>query len=1598
MKKVDVGEFNNSIECSQFDEFKYFSAEQYYSLEAQKPPLESSSFNEDNLNKENAHSKNTSNVNKDNNFDEARKQYDNLNTSDGSQVPNNLGSSNSGSTFSSSSSTTSISSSTSGATTLSSAAATTSSVASIATSAVVAITAVTTFFTFQKEYVSVETGDDYSSITINIDDVIKDDKGLHSFSYDDFIIQFNDGEENRIINFEKGNHTYLVTGLEPNKTYSYDIICNNSSLEKDNVCFTGKVTTTNTKKPKCVYDELNNSITYDDSRKNGIINYSLYLSDYYNEYSDYSLYVCSEPQEDESDIRNVIFESNQLNKNNYFSGSIANITYDKVYLYVVGYNMKAECIYSETIDMNMPNEWAISKNPIIDFDENKVSILSDSNKIIVEGEYNSYDLTKNLEVYINQYDVLNNIIKEKQIVPLVIDGKDKKFSFVFDVMYGIDSFTYSIFYQSSSNRMINVYDSKKLKSNISLSFDASYNKVLPKDAIVTYSKDKIIIEVDPNYYSDNDNMYYRLEVLNSSGKVYGTYKGREKALFEISEYEGLDKIIFKYYDCSLYLGEEKVFETYLMDGCDFGYHVLDIVEEEMKEETSIDSIIVNGKQNNIDTTKNIKISFTEYDASMNKIRENEEIDINFLENKTFNAQFDVSYGIKKYDYVIYFYDELGNKIDLYRSEIKNFGINQEFNASYNKVLPKDAIVTYSKDKIIIEVDPNYYSDNDNMYYRLEVLNSSGKVYGTYKGREKALFEISEYEGLDKIIFKYYDCSLYLGEEKVFETYLMDGCDFGYHVLDIVEEEMKEETSIDSIIVNGKQNNIDTTKNIKISFTEYDASMNKIRENEEIDINFLENKTFNAQFNVSYGIKKYDYVIYFYDELGNKIDIYSSGIKSYDSNQEFVGSINYIEPNDSDITIDLPNVSISFDTGFTSTYDFMFYKVELYSSDDIFLDSYSGTSPLVTFEIEDLDGKLDFYYKYYKCATFLGDEIIYDIYTTEMNSLENFYFGIDEDSFLHTMDSTSIEIEGKMHGYNLYNGDLHIFVSEYIESGETIRFNEEFIPSINVNDQTFILTFDVSYGIKSFDYYICYEGEDLIEIYRSQKIDYNGNQEFNATYNKIEPKDAKIIYLSDGISIEIDTSFTSNKENLFYKVEVLNSLEEVLAYYEGVDKAIIKVTSIDALDKIFFRYTSCGTFNGDKHNFESSLTEGIIFSYPTLTFDEKAIHNGTNFEIGYSLNMAYDYSLATIELIVIKDDIEQANLSINSLKSNGTIDLGIVEELGAVSILSSITFKTYEGNIYTITNESITCDLLYSFEVKKMEIDGTDYSDNMPMTIFFDNKIPSSYKLHITDKTNGIDELINSTDVYYRVLNKNNEYTINIQAEDSEGNSFGNLFSYNISLALANDNYIAPTYMNSPNPGDATVTYNEDGTINMYRKVSVEGLPENEYINAFIYSSCTNDAETGRPIYENGYDIITRSEYANIENIPFANYIFKYYEVMEYNGITYLIACNWPSGMVEPANISATATSSSDGEKTVISVTILNSYNVINKINVDGVDYEYTSYENQYDSNPQLILDGNIEINQITIYLKDYYNDYDTFSNEIEIKGSPEMEITINMLT
>ena len=332
MSKVDKGEFYNPIENKQFDEFKSFPAEQYYSLEVKKLPLESAAFNEENANKENSNNTNAK-VKKDSKLDEARKQYDNMNSSDGSQVPNNVSSSSSGSSFSSSSTTTTASSTTSSTTTVastSSTAATTSSVASIATSAVVVITAVTTFFTFQKEYVQVETGDDYSTITINIDDVIKGDNGLHGLSFDDFVIQFNMGEENKIINFERGKHTYLVTGLEPNKTYSYDVICNNSTLEKNNVCYSGQVTTTNTKKSKCVYDEMNNSISYDDENKSGIINYSIYLSDYYSNYTDYSLYICSEPQDNKSNIKNVIYESNQLNEENYFIGSVSNISNDEV--------------------------------------------------------------------------------------------------------------------------------------------------------------------------------------------------------------------------------------------------------------------------------------------------------------------------------------------------------------------------------------------------------------------------------------------------------------------------------------------------------------------------------------------------------------------------------------------------------------------------------------------------------------------------------------------------------------------------------------------------------------------------------------------------------------------------------------------------------------------------------------------------------------------------------------------------------------------------------------------------------------------------------------------------------------------------------------------------------------------------------------------------------------------------------------------------------------------------------------------------------------------------------------------------------------------
>ncbi|MGM9972011.1 MAG: hypothetical protein ACI35W_06350, partial [Anaeroplasmataceae bacterium] len=503
----------------------------------------------------------------------------------------------------------------------------------------------------------------------------------------------------------------------------------------------------------------------------------------------------------------------------------------------------------------------------------------------------------------------------------------------------------------------------------------------------------------------------------------------------------------------------------------------------------------------------------------------------------------------------------------------------------------------------------------------------------------------------------------------------------------------------------------------------------------------------------------------------------------------------------------------------------------------------------------------------------------------------------------------------------------------------------------------------------------------------------GSQEFSATYTKVEPSDAVLTIETDALTISVDPGFTSTNSNEYYKLEVLNSSGEVYGSYSGNLTVTINVIDCTGLDQIIFKYYECAIFQGEEYVYDTYETAGLDFEVPSVSLAETLGFDGTYFTIDYECSMIYDYSTSSM-ILNISDGANTYTKDVNTVASSGTITLDcITGEIGTVSITPELTFKdnTTSATSHTITMISKAYEMNYSFEVTSVKADLSDGGSTIPITMSFSYDLPSTYSISITDG-NSLDITTEVCDEYYfDSLDSSTDSTLVIQVKDSSNNNWGDPVTFTISSSSANANYVTPT-MNCVNPGDALVTYNDDGTINIYRKVNFSCSNENVYYNAFIYNSSTTDDETGREIFSNCYDSIGRDTYSIIENIPDMNYYFRYYMLFDYNNVTYVMYEEWPSGGIETITSTWTTVSTSDGQ-TTITVSNTNSYEIDNKIIIDGQEYQYTTYTSSSDTEFTLVLDGELTITSVTIYASYFDDNYDAYSEDIVLSGNKYKELT-----
>ncbi|MGN1103991.1 MAG: hypothetical protein ACI4QI_03865, partial [Candidatus Coproplasma sp.] len=590
-----------------------------------------------------------------------------------------------------------------------------------------------------------------------------------------------------------------------------------------------------------------------------------------------------------------------------------------------------------------------------------------------------------------------------------------------------------------------------------------------------------------------------------------------------------------------------------------------------------------------------------------------------------------------------------------------------------------------------------------------------------------------------------------------------------------------------------------------------------------------------------------------------------------------------------------------------------------------------------------------------------------------------------------------------------------YVTQYNEDGTALVESDEAALSIDTANMSYTIESGAYYGVKTFKYVI-YAGD--LAVYDSGEKQFTASQAFGATYTKVQPADASIEYSASGVTITVDTAFTSAYENYEYKLVVTNSTGEVYGQYQGTGEAVIEIDSYIGLDEINFTYYDLGTFADGEIELASHTTEGVAFCMPTLTLDAECGFNGQYFTLSYACGMDYDYAQASVDIVVTNSDGATYSKRIDSVSESGTIVLDFITgEPGSVTVSATLNFtdNQSDGVVHSLQPAQADYSMNYSFEVTKVVADTSGKADLsgveselMLIELNFDYLLPDGYMIKITDEGNSLDKSTELVNTYsFSELSRTAEVNLTIQVTDADGNAWGEAKSVAISKSAAEAEYTSPT-MSYLNPSDAVVTYNDDGTINVYRDLNFSCEDERVYYNAMLragyYDEEYNFVETER------FDVIGRDKYAVIENIPNQNYIVYYYQMFDYNGVSYIIYIEIPSGSIENVYKDedgdgyedfATATAIVAGGQTIITVSLSSGGMVGNKIIVDGTEYEYDDYSDEYQTELTLTIDGELDlanVTEVTVFFTKHGYNYDAYgeSGEITMNGSKYGKHTVKV--
>lgn len=618
---------------------------------------------------------------------------------------------------------------------------------------------------------------------------------------------------------------------------------------------------------------------------------------------------------------------------------------------------------------------------------------------------------------------------------------------------------------------------------------------------------------------------------------------------------------------------------------------------------------------------------------------------------------------------------------------------------------------------------------------------------------------------------------------------------------------------------------------------------------------------------------------------------------------------------------------------------------------------------------------------------------------EINS-KNPFGTVITDSLIDNSSFHEISIEGDME----LNKDVlryYALIEEYDEEDK----KEDYYAELNFENNHFSFSTGVFYGIKLYSYKIlAFNGsEEENAIYSSSIIPFSFDQSYQGNYKKLKPTEAKITFSnSDYYKVEIDTGFQSSYPDIFqYEVSAVTRDGKILDKYIGADSLV--TLNVPYGENLYFLYKDVSYFDNDEIISDQYMTSDYsVVSLPNFYFDDEFGFDGTNFTLSYHIDTAYETNNFKLNLYLDNGNTIKEK-TIEKINNEGTIALNDYnEEIGDLSLSGELEFhdNKLDNFVHKVPIPNNNYEMRYRFEVTSLRANLIDVTDYIPLSFEFDYLLPNDYLIGIYNEDRSIDEKIVLKDSYYlKKITSGDGGTISVSILKPDGTEFRKVGDYLIhSLAEIKSTYIEPTITNSANPGDSVVTYNEDDTVNLYRKVGFSSTDPNIYFDTMLYETMSEDTSTGEIQYINAKHCRTTGTYSVMENLTAFDYYFIYFVDYEKDGVIYEMSKETPSGSLiltngEPVRIEAGYDETSDSTKIIV---YNDSYmNIKNSIIIDGNYYFFTDYTEKAASYIAII-PGNVTNKIMELSMTFYDDNYDSYSIDCNLKGNRYKTYSFNI--